>query len=153
MIDPDGEQLGVMSPREGLEKAEEFGLDLVEVAPKARPPVCKIMDHGKYKYEQSKKQQSNKSDNVSLKTVRLRPKTGEHDLQTKLNRAGRFLDSGNQVRLVMQMRGRERKYTQRWTDMLGEIIEELDESLERDIKVVSEPQSQGWQITAMVEPA
>lgn len=142
-----------MSPDEGREKAEEYDLDLVEVAPKAKPPVCKIMDYGKYKYEQSKKEQANKSDNVSLKTVRMRPKTGDHDLKTKMGRAERFLDSGNQVRLVMQMRGRERKYTQRWTELLGEIIEDLDESIERDIKIVSQPASQGWQITATLEPA
>jgi translation initiation factor IF-3 len=83
----------------------------------------------------------------------MRPKTGDHDLKTKMGRAERFLDDGNQVRLVMQMRGRERKYTQRWTEMLGEIIEDLDESMDRDIKIVSQPASQGWQITATLEPA
>ena len=141
-----------MAADDAREKADEFDLDLVEVAPQADPPVCKIMDYGKFKYEQSKKEQANKSDNVELKTVRMRPKTGDHDLNTKLDRAVRFLNEGNQVRLVMQMRGRERKYTDRWVELLGEHIETLDEKLDRDIKVVSKPESQGWRISAMIEP-
>lgn len=151
LIDPDGEQLGVVSSKEGYLKAKEMDLDLVEVAPKARPPVCRIMDYGKYKYQQSKKE-SKKTDNVSLKTVRMRPKTDDHDLETKMNRAERFLKKGNQVKFVMQMRGRERKYTDRWVDMLSEIIDDLDDSIEREIKVVSPPVSQGWRITSIVEP-
>lgn len=152
LIDPDGEQLGVVSSKEAYMKAKDMGLDLVEVAPKANPPVCRIMDYGKYKYQQSKKE-SKKTDNVSLKTVRMRPKTDDHDLQTKMNRAQRFLEKGNQVRFVMQMRGRERKYTDRWVDMLGEIIDDLGEQMDRDIKIVGHPQSQGWQITSVIEPA
>ena len=127
-----------------------MGLDLVEVAPKAKPPVCRIMDYGKYKYQQSKKE-SKKTDNVSLKTVRMRPKTDDHDLEFKMDRAQRFLEKGNQVKFVMQMRGRERKYTDRWVEQLSEIIAELDEQMERDIKVVAVPESQGWRITSIVE--
>jgi translation initiation factor IF-3 len=152
LIDDDGEQLGVMSAQEARLKAEETGLDLVEVAPQAKPPVCKIMDYGKYKYQQSKKE-SKKTDNVSLKTVRMRPKTDDHDLQTKLNRAQKFLEKGNQVRFVMQMRGRERQYTDMWVEALGKIMEDLNEQMTRDIKVVAPAQSQGWQITSIVEPA
>lgn len=132
-------------------KAKELGLDLVEVAPKARPPVCRIMDYGKYKYQQSKKEK--KTDNVSLKTVRMRPKTDDHDLKTKMNRAQRFLEKGNQVKFVMQMRGRERKYTDRWIDLLEEMIHDLEGQMERDIKMVNRPESAGWQINALVEPA
>ena len=153
MIDPDGEQIGVMSPDEAREKASELDLDLVEVAPDADPPVCRIMDFGKFKYEQSKKKQANKSDNVSLKEIRLRPKTGDHDLKTKLNQAEGFVDDGNQVRFVMQMRGRERKYTDKWTELLGDIIEDFQEQVDREIKVVSPPEPQGWRITATLEPA
>lgn len=151
LIDPDGEQLGVVSSKEAQAKAKDLGLDLVEVAPKAKPPVCRIMDYGKYKYQQSKKEK--KTDNVSLKTVRMRPKTGDHDLKTKMDRAQRFLEEGNQVKFVMQMRGRERKYTQRWVEQLNEIMEDLREDMDRDIKVIAEPDSQGWRITSMVEPA
>lgn len=141
-----------MTPDEGLEEAEERDLDLVEVAPNADPVVCKIMDYGKFKYEQSKKK-SAKSDNVSLKTLRFRPKTSDHDLQTKLNRAKGFLEKGNQVKFVLQMRGRERKYTDRWVEKVEDIIEELRDQLERDVKLVSAPKSEGWQITSIVEPA
>lgn len=151
-MDPDGDQIGVMSKDDGLEKADEHDLDLVEVAPEADPPVCKIMDFGKFKYEQSKKEQRNKSDNVSLKEIRMRPQTGEHDLNTKLDRASGFIEDGNQVRFVMQMRGRERKYTDKWTDKLSGIIEDFEENVDRDIKMVSRPQSEGWRITATIEP-
>jgi translation initiation factor IF-3 len=144
--------MGIMAPDEAREKAEEEGLDLVEVAPDADPPVCKIMDYGKFKYQQSKKKKKS-SDNVSLKTLRMRPKTEQHDLNTKLNRAKKFLEKGNQVRFVMQMRGRERQFTDRWVEQLGEILDDLQEDMDREIRVVSEPQSQGWQITATVEPA
>lgn len=133
-------------------KAQEVELDLVEVAPNAKPPVCKIMDYGKYKYQQSKKE-SKKTDNVSLKTVRMRPKTDDHDLKTKLNRAQKFLEKGNQVRFVMQMRGRERKYTDMWVEALGKLMTDLGEQMSREIKIVSHPRSQGWQITSIVEPA
>jgi translation initiation factor IF-3 len=143
--------LGVVSSKEGQAKASEMGLDLVEVAPKAKPPVCRIMDYGKYKYQQSKKE-SKKTDNVSLKTVRMRPKTDDHDLNFKMERAQKFLEKGNQVKFVMQMRGRERKYTERWVEQLSEIIGDLDESMERDIKIVSHPKGEGWRITSIVEP-
>ena len=142
-----------MSADEGRKKAKQRDLDLVEVAPDADPPVCKIMDFGKFKYEQSKKKQANKSDNVSLKEIRMRPKTGDHDLNTKLNQAEGFVEDGNQVRFVMQMRGRERKYTDKWTEQLADIIDDFGEQLERDIKIVSRPKSQGWRITATIEPA
>jgi translation initiation factor IF-3 len=140
----------VVSAKEGQMKAKDLGLDLVEVAPKARPPVCRIMDYGKYKYQQSKKEK--KTDNVSLKTVRMRPKTDDHDLKTKMNRAQRFLEKGNQVKFVMQMRGRERKYTDRWIDLLEEMIHDLEEQMDRDLKMVNAPESAGWQINALVEP-
>ena len=152
MVGPDGEQIGVMSPQEGLKEARKRDLDLVEVAPEADPVVCKIMDYGKFKYEQSKKQAA-KSATVSLKTLRFRPKTSDHDLQTKLDRAVGFLEKGNQVKLVIQMRGRERKYTDRWVEKLEGAIEELREQMDREIKVVSPAQSEGWQISATVEPA
>lgn len=150
MIDPDGEQVGVMSADEARDKAAEFGLDLVEVAPKARPPVCRIMDYGKFKYEQSKKQSGNTS-KVELKTIQFRPNTGEHDLDTKLGHADRFLDSGNKVKLVMRMRGRERAYTERWVDYMNDVIDRLDEEHEDGVRVLNAPRSEGRQITAIIE--
>lgn len=152
VIDPDGEQIGLMSPQKGRQKAEEYGLDLVEVAPKARPPVCRIMDYGKYQYEQSKKKQASKSSRVQLKTVQFRPNTEEHDLNTKLNRAKKFIEKGNQVKFVMRMRGRERSYTDRWVEQLEDMIDDFQEDYGTAIKTVSKPSAEGWRITAVVEP-
>ncbi len=141
-----------MTPDEGREKAEDFGLDLVEVAPKARPPVCRIMDYGKYQYEQSKKKQASKSSRTQLKTVQFRPNTDDHDLDVKLKRAKRFIEKGNQVKFVMRMRGRERSYTDRWVEKLQEVIDDFAEDYEVSIKTVSRPSSEGWRIQAIVEP-
>ena len=152
VIDPDGEQIGVMTPEEAREKAEEYGLDLVEVAPKARPPVCRIMDYGKYQYEQSKKKSASRSNRVQLKTVQFRPNTDDHDLQVKLKRAKKFIDKGNQVKFVMRMRGRERAYTDRLVDQLNQMLEDFQEDYETNIKVVSRPRAEGWRIQAIVEP-
>lgn len=150
VIDPDGEQIGVMSADEARDQAAEFGLDLVEVAPKARPPVCRIMDYGKFKYEQSKKQ-SNNSNKVELKTIQFRPNTGDHDMDTKLGHAERFLDDGNKVKLVIRIRGRERAYTERWVDFMNDVIERLDEEHEDGVRVLNHPRSEGRQITAIIE--
>lgn len=152
VIDPDGEQVGVMPPEEAREKAEEFGLDLVEVAPKARPPVCRIMDYGKYQYEQSKKKSASRSNRVQLKTVQFRPNTDDHDLEVKLKRAKRFISKGNQVKFVVRMRGRERAYSDRWVEQLAEMIEDFREEYDTNIKVVSRPRAEGWRIQAIVEP-
>ncbi len=153
VIDPDGEQLGIMTPDDGREKADEFGLDLVEVAPKADPPVCRIMDYGKFKYQQSKKKASSKSDRVELKTFRMRPNIGDHDLDVKLKHATDALEKGDQVKLIMRMRGRERAFTDRWIERLNEVIEQLSEQVERDVAVTQKPKVEGRQIAAMIEPA
>lgn len=142
-----------MTPEEGRDKAEEFGLDLVEVAPKARPPVCRIMDYGKYQYEQSKKQSAARSSRVQLKTIQLRPNTDEHDLEVKLKKAAKFLQGGNQVKFVMRMKGRERAYTDRWVEQLNELIENFKEEYEANLNVVSRARGEGWRVHAIVEPA
>ena len=142
-----------MTPDEGREKAEELGLDLVEVAPQADPPVCKIMDYGKFKYQLSKKKSSSKSDRVEMKTFRMRPNIGDHDLDTKLKHATDSLESGDQVKLVMRMRGRERAFTHRWVERLDEILVILQERVDRDVAVTQKPTSEGRQIAAVVEPA
>lgn len=141
-----------MSPQDGLEKAEAFGLDLVEVAPDATPPVCRIMDYGKFRYDQSKKESASRSSRVQMKTIQLRPNTDDHDMETKLKRAEKFVDQGNQVKFVMRMRGRERAYTQRWVEQLGEIITNFAEACEREINIVARPRGEGWRIHAIVEP-
>lgn len=149
VIDPDGEQLGVMPTDEARSRAEDLGLDLVEVAPNARPPVCRIMDYGKFRYDQQKKAAANKSARVELKTVRLRPKIEEHDLDTKLRKVKSFLDSGNPVRFVMRLRGREHGYTNRWVDLMEDILEKI----EQEIVVKARPAVEGRAITATIEPA
>lgn len=153
MIDPNGEQLGIMTPDDARDKADEFGMDLVEVAPNADPPVCRIMDYGKFKYQQSKKNSSSGSDRVEMKQFRMRPNIGEHDLDTKLKAACEALEGGNQVKLVMRMRGRERAYTDRWIEKLREVIVQLEERVDRDVAVTQQPKVEGRQIGCVVEPS
>jgi translation initiation factor IF-3 len=107
VIADDGEQLGVMTPSDALERAQEVGLDLVEVAPGSKPPVCRIMDYGRYKYERKKKLGKSKGHTASLKEVKLRPRTDQHDLDFKLKNARRFLTDGDKVKVTVMYRGRE----------------------------------------------
>ncbi|MDR7543272.1 MAG: translation initiation factor IF-3 [Armatimonadota bacterium] len=109
LIGPNGEQFGIVPIRDALSRAQEQGLDLVEVAPTATPPVCKIMDYGRYKYEQSKRDRDahRKSRGQDLKGMRLSPKIGEHDFQVKARQVKEFLREGNKVRVAMWFRGRE----------------------------------------------
>ncbi|RME23451.1 MAG: translation initiation factor IF-3 [Deltaproteobacteria bacterium] len=129
VISPEGEQLGIMSTSEALRIAEEQGLDLVEVAPDSRPPVCRIMDYGKYKYTQKKKMQSAKRKAASqqLKEVKLRPKTEEHDYQVKIKHVHRFLQEGNKVKVTIRFRGREMAHRDIGMAMLNRIIEDAGE--------------------------
>lgn len=136
VIDAEGQQLGVMTPDDAIQKAEEVGLDLVEVAPAARPPVCRIMDYGRYKYEQKKKSGKGKGHTASLKEVKLRPRTDQHDLDFKLKNARRFLLDGDKVKITVMYRGRElvhreigRKQLDRVVELLGSIA--VVESLPR----------------------
>jgi translation initiation factor IF-3 len=126
VIGDEGEQLGVMTPGDALVRAEEVGLDLVEVAPGARPPVCRIMDYGRYKYEQKKKAGKGRGHAASLKEVKLRPRTDQHDLDFKLRNARRFLMDGDKVKVTVMYRGREmvhrdigRKQLEKVVDLLG----------------------------------
>jgi len=126
VIGSDGSQLGVMSPEAATERAVEEGLDLVEVAPGSRPPVCRIMDYGRYKYEQKKKSGKGKGHAASLKEIKLRPRTDDHDLDFKLKNARRFLMDGDKVKVTVMYRGREmvhreigRRQLDRVKEMLG----------------------------------
>lgn len=109
VITEDGEMLGVMSVLEGVRIAEDKGLDLIEVAPNATPPTCKIMDYGKYKYENKKKQTAARKNQVivSVKEIQLRPRTDKHDFETKMNHARRFILEGDKVKINMRFMGRE----------------------------------------------
>jgi translation initiation factor IF-3 len=129
LIDPEGNQLGIMPLEEALEKANDFGLDLVEVSPKTDPPVCKIMDYGRYKYLQSKKVHEAKKKQASghLKEVKMRPKTEEHDLQVKLRNVERFLKGGHKTKISIVFRGRELAHKDLGERMMERIMEETKE--------------------------
>ncbi len=125
VIGADGEQLGVMTPEDAIVIAREDGLDLVEVAANSRPPVCRIMDYGKFKYEQKKKNASKKSHSATLKEVKLRPGTDQHDLNFKLNNARKFLMEGDKVKVTVMFRGREMVHTYRGREQLNAVLEQL----------------------------
>ena len=141
VIGPDGEQLGVMTPEAGIEIAREHGLDLVEVAPGSRPPVCRVMDYGRYKYEQKKKKSgANKNAHAaSLKEVKLRPGTDMHDLEFKLKNARKFLLDGDKVKVTVMFRGREMVHQSRGRDQLMQVVKLLG-SL---VKTESTPRMEG----------
>lgn len=148
VIGPEGEKLGAMSPEEAMAIANENGLDLVEVAPTARPPVCRVMDYGKFRYEQAKKAASSKTTRVDLKELRLRPKTDAHDKDTVIRKAKDFLSKGDRVRLVMRMRGREQSHTDLWLQKMREIVAEFKDCA----SVTQPPRIEGRMITASLEP-
>lgn len=146
----DGSQLGVMPTSEALKQAETRGLDLVEVNPKSIPPVCKILDFGKYKYEEKKRasEAKRKQTIVELKEVKLRPKTDDHDLQVKVRSARRFLESGNKVKFTVRFRGREITHPQRAQMQLDWLVEQLTDLA----NVEQRPQMEGRTMSAIVGP-
>jgi translation initiation factor IF-3 len=127
VIGPESEQLGILATTDALKKAEEMGYDLVEVAPTAQPPVCKIMDFGKYKYELSKKAHTAKQHQkgTHLKEVKLRPRTDRHDLETKVRQMREFLAEGNKTKVTVMFRGREMAYQEMGRTMLEKVIASL----------------------------
>ena len=129
MVNEGGEQVGVISTTEAMELAAEAGMDLVEVAPNERPPVCRIMDYGKFKYEQKIKKKKNEKQphKTQLKEIRLRPKTGDHDIQFKVKRARQFLGNNDKVKINILFRGRENAHHDRGREILDNIIEMLDD--------------------------
>jgi len=136
--------LGIMPVTQALRLAEEKGLDLVEVAPNANPPVCRIMDYGKYKYEQSKKEKSHKKKQAAtqVKEIRLRPKIEEHDYEFKLKHARKFLEGGHKVKATVMFRGREMAHQEFGHALIKRFIEDLADIA----KVVREPTMEGRQI-------
>ena len=127
LVDDAGQQLGVMSPREAAKVAAEKGLDLVEVAPTANPPVCRIMDYGKYKYEQSKKEREAKKNQrtITVKEVKLRPNIEDNDFQTKAKNAAKFLSGGDKVKVTIMFRGREITHPELGQELCERFAEEL----------------------------
>ncbi len=127
MVAPDGEQIGIKETREALWLAEQLGLDLVEVAPNARPPVCRLMDYGKYKYEQSVKEREarKKQTKTVIKEVRLRPGIGIHDYEIVRRRAEKFLMHGDRVKVAVRFRGRENERPEFGAALVNKLVEEL----------------------------
>ncbi len=120
-----GDQLGVMSTRDALAKAKEIGLDLVEVAPNADPPVCRLIDYGKYKYMQAKLQKSNKTKAVRMKEIKLRIGTDVNDYNVKMARTEQFLDHGHKVRFQLRFRGRENAHQQLGLEVMAKVVEDM----------------------------
>jgi translation initiation factor IF-3 len=150
LIDADGTQLGIMGVREAIAVAEERGLDLVEVAPNAAPPVCRIMDYGKFKYQQKKKTQEARKRQVQvvIKEVKIRPKTEEHDYQFKLRNARKFIEQKNKVKVTVIFRGRELAHTNIGRDIMARVAEET-----QDIAAVEKSASmEGRAMTMILTP-
>ena len=150
VIGPEGEQLGVLPVEQALARAQELGMDLVEVSPMAKPPVCKIMDYGKFKYLEKKKQNEAKKKQVvvQLKEVKLRPRTEEHDYTTKLKKVREFLEESNKARITVMFRGREMSHRELGQKVLQRVIEDL-----RDVAVIeSAPRFEGRQMFMILAP-
>ena len=129
VIDEAGEQLGIMSPEDALRDAEAKGLDLVEVAPNAQPPVCRMIDYGKYRYQQSKREKEARKHQhtIVVKEIKYRPKISTHDFDFKTNHVKEFLQAGNKVKLTIMFRGREMAHPEFGRDLLGRVIEDVKE--------------------------
>ncbi len=150
LIDSDGSQLGILSLADAKAKAEGKGLDLVLIAPQAKPPACKIMDYGKYKFEQGKREKEQRKNQriVNIKEVRVTPSIDVHDFNTKVNQAVKFLKSGDKVKVTVRFRGRELHHTQLGQDLLvkfGEAVAEIG-------NVEKAPKLEGRNMTMVVAP-
>lgn len=126
LIDHLGEQRGIVPTEEALKIAQDAGLDLVEVSPQARPPVCRVMNYGQYKYQQKKKAKSHKAHQAKVKEVRLHPATGEHDIEVRLRQAKGFLEHGDKVLVAVWFKGRETQHRERGETLCNRFIQELD---------------------------
>jgi translation initiation factor IF-3 len=150
VIDENGQQVGIMSLGDALRLAETKELDLVEVSPMARPPVCRIMDYGKFKYEQAKKAQEarKKQAVVSIKEIKMRPKTDEHDFDFKLKNVRRFLEEGSKTKITVVFRGREMAHPEFGRRMLDRVTDEL-----KDVATIEQsPRMEGKTISMIVAP-
>jgi translation initiation factor IF-3 len=150
VVGADGAQLGIMPTQEALQFAEEQGFDLVEVAPNERPPVCRIMDYGKYKYQRSKRQQlaKKKQKVILVKEIKLRPKTEEHDYQFKIQHVKRFLQEGHKAKVTVIFRGREMAHTELGRRVLDRIMVDLEDAA----TVEQMPKQEGRNMTLVLSP-
>jgi len=151
LVGVEGEQLGVVSISDALQRSRAIDLDLVEVAPMAVPPVCRIMDYGKFKYITSKREQEarKKQTVIQVKEIKVRPKTEEHDLNTKLKHIRRFLEDGDKVKVTVRFRGRELAYA---SQSGFEVLKHIVEAISDVAKVESAPKMEGKTMMAIVSP-
>lgn len=151
LLDADGEMVGVVTVPEGLRRAEEAGLDLVEISPNAEPPVCKILDYGKYKYEQQKKanEAKKKQKVIEIKEIKIRPGIEQHDYDVKLKAARRFLEGEDKVKVTLRLRGREMAHQ----DLAMQVLARFKEDLTDISKVELEPKMEGRQAVMMLVPS
>ncbi len=150
VVDADGEMVGVISTIEGIEMAAEVGLDLVEVSPNADPPVCKILDYGKFKYESQKKanEARKKQKVILIKEIKMRPGIDEHDYQVKMRNVNRFIEDGDKVKLTIRFRGREMAHQNLGMDVLHRVRDEMVAVA----KVEQFPRSEGRMMTMVLAP-
>ena len=150
VVNADGEMVGVISKEEGIEIAFEAGLGLVEVSPNADPPVCKVLDYGKYKYEAQKKanEARKKQKVIDVKEIKMRPGIDEHDYQVKMRSVRRFLDEGDKVKMTIRFRGREMAHQELGMKVLDRVREDVDELA----KVEQFPKSEGRLMTMVIAP-
>ncbi|MSO72525.1 MAG: translation initiation factor IF-3 [Rhodospirillaceae bacterium] len=150
LIDADGVNVGVVDRETALRKAEESGLDLVEISPNADPPVCKILDIGKYKYEEQKRKNEarKKQKVIEVKEIKLRPNIDDHDYDVKIRAMRRFLEEGDKVKVTLRFRGREMAHVELGHQLLARVRADF----ENDAKVEQEPRSEGRQIVMVVAP-
>ena len=149
-IDPEGGQLGVLDTQDAIRKAEDFGLDLVEVQPNADPPVCKILNYGKFKYEAQKRanEARKKQKIIEVKEIKLRPNIDEHDYQVKMRNVMKFLTAGDKVKVTLRFRGREMAHQDLGANVLTRVREETDEFA----KVEAMPKMEGRQMIMVLAP-
>ena len=150
VVNADGDMVGVISVEEGVELADDVGLDLVEVSPNADPPVCKILDYGKYKYAEQKKanEARKKQKTIDIKEIKMRPGIDEHDYQVKMRSVRRFLDGGDKVKMTIRFRGREMAHLDLGMKVLDRVREEIDELA----KVEQFTKTEGRQMTMVIAP-
>lgn len=152
VIDGKGNMLGVLPTAEALAKAKEAGFDLVEVNPKAEPPIAKFLDYGKFQYEQEKlkQKQKSKTKKVDVKGIRLSFRIGDHDREVRLNQSVGFLDKGHKVKIDLFLRGRENAFAKDAISMVHQFITDLKASIEEELQIESNPKKEGNAISALV---
>ncbi len=151
LIGADGENIGVVTPAKALQLAEDVGLDLVEISPNASPPVCKIMDFGKFKYEQQKRESEarKKQKTIEVKEVKFRPNTDTHDYDVKMRNVVRFLENGDKVKVTLRFRGREMAHQ----DLGRNLLERVADDIKEIGKIENMPKMEGRQMVMMIGPS